>query len=65
MLGQGRQGVVRLEKGGQPGQKLERVSPHHWRVREAINQKNHVSMDTFRTPLSPPRIYGHLGGTFS
>ena len=28
--------------------------------------KSHVSMDTFRTPLSPPhpRVYGRLGGSF-
>ena len=28
-------------------------------------KKSHVSMDTFRTPLSPPpRVYGRLGGSF-
>ena len=28
-------------------------------------KNSHVSMDTFRTPLSPPpRVYGRLGGSF-
>ena len=32
-------------------------------LREAINKKSHVFMDTFRTPL--PRVYRRLGGLFS
>ena len=51
--------MVRLEKGVQPGQKSERVSPHHWRVRircHNLSQGNLVYWLTFGQALAPTAL---------